>query len=65
MIFDSQIDELENARTKIKVIGVGGAGKNAINHMIENQVMGVEFYAVNTDAQDLKICKVDPKRKLL
>ena len=64
MIFDD-LDDLDSAKTKIKVIGVGGAGKNAINHMIENQVMGVEFYAVNTDAQDLKICKVDPKRKLL
>ncbi len=54
MIFDTQIDELENARTRIKVIGVGGAGKNALNHMIENEVFGVEFYAVNTDYQDLK-----------
>ena len=64
MIFDD-LDDQDSAKTRIKVIGVGGAGKNAINHMIENQVMGVEFYAVNTDAQDLKICKVDPKRKLL
>ncbi len=53
MIFDD-LDELDSAKTKIKVIGVGGAGKNAINHMIENEVLGVEFWAVNTDAQDLK-----------
>src|SRR5689334_6217527 len=37
----------------IKVIGVGGAGGNAVNHMIEQQVQGVEFIAVNTDAQVL------------
>ena len=37
----------------IKVIGVGGAGGNAVNHMIEQEVQGVEFIAVNTDAQVL------------
>src|SRR3954471_5019467 len=37
----------------IKVIGVGGAGGNAVNHMIEEGVAGVEFIAVNTDAQVL------------
>jgi cell division protein FtsZ len=37
----------------IKVIGVGGAGGNAVDHMIEQGVEGVEFYAVNTDAQVL------------
>ncbi len=61
MIFDSQIDEIERAQTKIKVIGVGGAGKNALNHMVENEVRGVEFIAVNTDAQDLKSTHVDHK----
>ena len=38
---------------RIKVIGVGGSGKNAVNHMINSKVKGVEFIAVNTDAQDL------------
>lgn len=38
---------------KIKVIGVGGSGGNAINHMITSKVKGAEFIAVNTDAQDL------------
>jgi cell division protein FtsZ len=38
---------------RIKVVGVGGSGKNAINHMINSKVRGVEFIAVNTDAQDL------------
>ena len=60
MIFD-ELDTLEAAKTKIKVIGVGGAGKNAIDHMIDNSVSGVEFYAVNTDAQDLKVSKAPNK----
>jgi cell division protein FtsZ len=38
---------------RIKVIGVGGSGGNAINHMIQSKVRGVDFIAVNTDAQDL------------
>ena len=62
MIFDD-FDSLEAAKTKIMVIGVGGAGKNAIDHMIENEVHGVEFVAVNTDAQDLKYSRA--KNRLL
>ncbi|MEK7186946.1 MAG: cell division protein FtsZ [Patescibacteria group bacterium] len=38
---------------RIKVIGVGGSGKNTVNHMINSRVKGVDFIAVNTDAQDL------------
>lgn len=38
---------------RIKVIGVGGSGKNAVNHMVNSKVKGVDFIAVNTDAQDL------------
>src|SRR6201994_2905663 len=38
---------------RIKVIGVGGSGKNAVNHMVNAKVKGVEFVAINTDAQDL------------
>jgi cell division protein FtsZ len=38
---------------RIKVLGVGGSGGNAINHMIVNKVKGVDFIAINTDAQDL------------
>lgn len=38
---------------RIKVIGVGGSGRNAINHMINSKVKGVEFIVMNTDAQDL------------
>ncbi len=38
---------------RIRVIGVGGSGKNAVNHMINSKVDGVEFIAINTDSQDL------------
>jgi len=38
---------------RIKVVGVGGSGKNAVNHMVNSKVKGVEFIAINTDAQDL------------
>lgn len=38
---------------RIRVVGIGGSGKNAINHMITSKVRGVEFIAVNSDAQDL------------
>lgn len=38
---------------RIKVVGVGGSGGNAVNHMVNSKVRGVEFIAVNTDAQDL------------
>jgi cell division protein FtsZ len=39
---------------RIKVMGVGGSGKNAVNHMISSKVRGVEFISINTDAQDLQ-----------
>ena len=48
-----QIKPEVEAFARIKVIGVGGSGKNAVNHMINSKVKGVEFIAVNTDAQDL------------
>ena len=48
-----EFDDYNLLKAKIKVVGVGGAGGNAINRMIEDNLMGVEFIAVNTDAQDL------------
>ena len=42
---------------KIKVIGVGGAGNNAINRMIEDKVQNVEFVAINTETKILKLSK--------
>ena len=47
------IDKDESQGTIIKVFGVGGAGGNAIEHMIREGVSGVEFIAANTDAQAL------------
>jgi cell division protein FtsZ len=41
------------AFARIKVIGIGGAGKNAVNHMINSKLKGVDFIAMNTDSQDL------------
>lgn len=48
-----QIKPEVEAFARIKVMGVGGSGKNAVNHMIGSKVRGVDFIAVNTDAQDL------------
>lgn len=49
-------EELNNTSAKIKVIGVGGAGGNAVRRMIEAALTGIEFYAVNTDSQALNSC---------
>ena len=58
--------ESENFNQKpiIKVIGVGGGGGNAVNRMIENDVKGVEFVAMNTDAQVLKVSKAETRVQL-
>jgi len=48
-----EIVDVQNNGTVIKVVGVGGAGGNAVDHMIRNSVQGVEFIAMNTDAQAL------------
>ena len=53
--------ELKELKPRILVLGIGGAGGNAINAMIEAGLQGVEFVAVNTDAQDLKMSKADCK----
>ena len=45
------------AAAKIIVIGVGGGGNNAVNRMIDEQIGGVEFIAINTDKQALQLCK--------
>ena len=51
MLFE--FDEFSTQKARIKVLGVGGAGGNAINRMITSGMEGVEFIAINTDAQDL------------
>lgn len=59
MLFE--YDEMNDLNAKIKVVGVGGAGGNAINRMIKNNLMGVEFIAVNTDAQALNHSQAETK----
>lgn len=49
------------AFARIKVVGAGGSGKNAVNHMVRSKVHGVEFIAVNTDAQDLHLSLASKK----
>lgn len=49
-----QFDDLAEQSAKIKVVGVGGAGGNAMNGMIDAGLSGVEFIAINTDAQNLE-----------
>jgi len=56
--------ELRELKPRILVLGVGGAGGNALNGMIEAGMEGVEFVAVNTDAQDLKLNKAHAKIQL-
>ena len=53
--------EIRELKPRILVMGIGGAGGNAINAMIDDGMRGVEFVAVNTDAQDLKVNKADAK----
>lgn len=54
-------DNLNNYLAVIKVVGVGGGGTNAVNRMIEEGIRGVEFVAINTDAQQLAISDADIK----
>ena len=55
MTINFKAPEIKELQPRLLVMGVGGAGGNAINEMIENNLQGVEFIAVNTDAQDLKL----------
>ena len=57
MTINFKTPEIKELQPRLLVLGVGGAGGNAINEMIENNMQGVEFIAVNTDAQDLKLSK--------
>ena len=55
-MLEIKTNESESA-AKIIVIGVGGGGNNAVNRMIDEQIAGVEFIAINTDKQALQLCK--------
>ncbi|WOL04525.1 cell division protein [Canna indica] len=67
----SQVDILNDTsipinhnEAKIKVVGVGGGGSNAVNRMIESSMKGVEFWIVNTDIQALRISPIYPENRL-
>ena len=58
IIYGKEIKTNESeAAARIIVVGVGGGGNNAVNRMIDEQIAGVEFIAVNTDKQALQLCK--------
>jgi cell division protein FtsZ len=59
MVFE--LDEAVSQNARMKVVGVGGGGGNAVNRMIDEHLMGVEFISVNTDAQALMSNKADVK----
>jgi len=61
MTINFKTPEIKELQPRLLVMGVGGAGGNAINEMIDNGMQGVEFIAVNTDAQDLKHSKAKSK----
>src|SRR5436305_12277277 len=57
----SASDAAGNYLALIRVVGVGGGGTNAVNRMVDAGLSGVEFIAVNTDAQALMVCDADVK----
>ena len=61
MTINFKTPEIKELQPRLLVMGVGGAGGNAINGMIDSGLQGVEFIAVNTDAQDLKHSKAKSK----
>ena len=64
MTINVNVAELRELKPRILVLGVGGAGGNAINSMINEDLKGVEFVAINTDAQDLKMSRAEAKIQL-
>ncbi|HEY7389719.1 MAG TPA: cell division protein FtsZ [Bryobacteraceae bacterium] len=59
-----EIEEEAHTGARIKVIGVGGGGSNAVARMVQEGLEGVEFYAMNTDLQALNACRVPNKLQL-
>ncbi len=64
MPLNLSVPELTELKPRISVIGVGGAGGNAVNNMIESQLEGVEFVVANTDAQAVGLAKAEKKIQL-
>ena len=62
MMFNNK--ESFNEQPIIKVVGVGGGGGNAVNRMIENDVKGVDFVVINTDAQVLRLAKAETRLQI-
>ena len=58
---DNNNNYMMDGTATIKVIGVGGAGNNAVNRMIEAGIKNVEFISVNTDRQALQLSKASTK----
>ena len=57
-MLEIKTSEEESGVAKLLVIGVGGAGNNAVNRMIDEGIKGVDFVCVNTDKQVLQRCKI-------
>ncbi len=64
MPLNLSVPELTELKPRITVIGVGGAGGNAVNNMIESKLEGVEFVVANTDAQAVGLSKADKRIQL-
>ncbi len=60
----ARIQAVADAGARIKVIGVGGGGGNAVNRMIDAQLRGIEFIAANTDQQALNKCRATIKLQI-
>ena len=51
--------DMKQKNIRLKVVGVGGAGNNAINRMVEDKIKNVEFIAINTENKMLQLSKAD------
>ena len=65
MALDYELDRESGNPAQLKVIGVGGAGGNAVNRMIEAGLENVEFISINTDMQALSGSRADVKLQIL
>ena len=63
-MINKPLPDVSVLRPRITVIGVGGAGSNAVNNMIDANLGGVDFIAANTDAQALSLSRADYKLQL-
>ena len=61
---NTKVQKQTDAFARIKVVGVGGGGSNAVNRMIDEGIQGVEFIVANTDAQALMMTKAGTRVRL-